>query len=177
MESTNLIRLSKQHPNHAGLYWVNKARTDNTDTRYALKYIKVDNDQAIATDGHRMHIYKLDTVIPDGHYEVVTCNKKEITLLRTDDEITFPDYKRVIPESGNGKVVHINGYPDKIAQSYTTLVRAMEKNTVNYQYYTDIASAGIEWKAEIQNTTGYEPIKLTSENGDYLAVVMPIRMD
>lgn len=58
--------------------------------RYALNRICVIDDEIATTDGHRLHIAKVDKEvlrlnnIDDGLYEIIKNNKTEIHLLKTD---------------------------------------------------------------------------------------------
>lgn len=97
------------HPIFKHLIWAAKARSDD-DTRYVLQGIRVVRDgmmtKVMATDGRRAHVAVFDAGLfdddvdeklpDDGLYEVVTGNKKQITLIENElDKNSYPHVERL----------------------------------------------------------------------------------
>lgn len=93
------ITLDKNHPDLPALRAVCAALSKDA-TRPALTHLLIEDNTAIATDGHRVHLAKLADVFQDGLYRVIKSTKSAFVALPSGDltPSDFPAYKRVIPE-------------------------------------------------------------------------------
>lgn len=93
------ITLDKNHSDLPALRAVCAALSKDA-TRPALTHLLIEDNCAVATDSHRVHIAKLCDTIPDGVYQVVKSTKSAFVALPSGDltPSDFPSYKRVIPE-------------------------------------------------------------------------------
>ena len=79
----------------------------------ALTYIHIDDGIYYTCDGHRLHCFlpdydELPTSfnLPDGEYNLITANKKQIILQSIDEPATYPDINRFLNYRRH------NGIPD-----------------------------------------------------------------
>jgi len=163
-------RITKKNEDYKGIEWVLKARSKEI-TRYNMNFINVKDGEFIATDGHRLHIYKFTVQIEDGNYELINANSDEI-ILEISPNIEYPEWKHIIPSKEPTKIIEIRCYSKNLSVAYTDLVRAVpNENTVNLDYFKDINS--------INNTVIFsvfeknEPIKFVS--GRHRGLIMPMR--
>ena len=65
-----------------------------------ITYLLIEDNHAVATDFHRLHIAPLTRAYPDGLYQVVKSTKSAFVALPSGDltPTDFPSYKRGIPE-------------------------------------------------------------------------------
>jgi DNA polymerase III sliding clamp (beta) subunit (PCNA family) len=166
-----MIRITKQNSDYTGILWVLKARSTE-ESRYHLHYIASKNGELIATDGHRLHIYKPEMIIKDGNYEVITSNKNEI-ILEGVKEIEFPSWEQVFPKGKPSEEIMIECHSKDMGSAYTRLVRKLpEPNTINLKYFEDLLCICDRVTFSIYGEN--EPIKLVS--GKYRGLIMPIRI-
>jgi len=94
-----IITLDKNHPDIQALRAVCAALSKDA-TRPALTHLLIEDNTAVATDSHRVHVAKLCDTIPDGVYQVVKSTKTSFVAIPSTDltPSDFPSYKRVIPE-------------------------------------------------------------------------------
>ena len=138
------------------------------ETRYFMGFLRAEEHWCIATDGRRLHMCPNTFAIPPGSYKVLkrTKTKLEITQVPGDEAGMFPNWHRVIPDAG-------------------TLTRHLEwkaggaKSEIILHHFAAIDSA---YLADLEKETyevGFrDPAKaVTFTTGDFLAVIMPIRID
>ena len=165
------------------LSWVIKAKSKD-ESRYNLQGVYFDGEAFIATDGYRLHYALMDLenipheIYPKekGVYEVVSANKKNITLrLSTDRE--FPDYTQVFPNPRtftNSRKCILG----KTVTPLTTLARNAfslfaDKGCLNLKFLEDLAIDDEEW--EIFFINHRSPV--TFLNCSKLAIIMPVNID
>src|SRR5271157_3872371 len=85
------------------LSWLIKAIGRDEAKNKALAYIHIADGIYYTCDGHRLHCFlpgydELPTSfhLPDGEYNLVTANKKQIILQSIDDPATYPDINRFL---------------------------------------------------------------------------------
>jgi hypothetical protein len=170
-EGMNMNRIIKTNNDYVGILWVIKARSTE-ESRYGLQFITAKDGEIIATDGHRLHIYKTEMVIKNGNYEVISSNKNEI-ILEAIKDIEYPKWEDVFPKDEPTKIIEIKCYSKKVSEAYTSLVRCLPiENTVNLKYFEDLLC--ISNKVTFLIHKKEEPIEFRT--GKYRGLIMPIRM-
>jgi hypothetical protein len=182
-----MITISKSHPDRQGIEYVIRA-LDRDKSRLVLQYILVKKTNvlnAIASDGHRLHMYKnMLPDIPEGLYSYSEIKgSKDIILLPVDKEDTgeYPDCLKTIPRKWKKKV-KVGGanlgrkkayYSGSFEHVVGKVFRALdESESINLNYLSDALVDGEEFDVKIG-----EPLSpILFVNHKYLAVVMPMRM-
>ena len=77
-----------------------------------MHILKTEDGDLVATDDHRCHVYRKNSSLLPGLYEVVKRTKNELilNLVNADNFPDFPDYKRFIPEKS--ETVELTGDND-----------------------------------------------------------------
>lgn len=164
-------RITKANNDYTGILWAIKARSME-ESRYSLQFITAKDGEIIATDGHRLHIYKTEMVIENGNYEVITSNKNEI-ILETVKGVEYPEWENVFLKDEPVKIIEIECYSKRVSEAYTSLVRCLPiENTVNLKYFEDLLC--ISDKVTFLIHKKEEPIEFRT--GKYRGLIMPIRM-
>ena len=80
------------------LSWLIKAIGKDEAKNKALAYIHIADGIYYTCDGHRLHCFLPDYNelpasfnLPDGEYNLVTANKKQIILQSIDEPVTYPN--------------------------------------------------------------------------------------
>lgn len=76
-------------------HWVAKA-TGNDKLNKCFRFVYCDEENLVATDGHRMHVAKNAGGLPAGFYHPKTGDM--VYGIKDRDAPSFPNYKRVIPD-------------------------------------------------------------------------------
>ena len=102
------------------LSWLIKAIVKDETRNKALTYTHIANGIYYTCDGHRLHCFlpdhdELPTSfnLPDGEYNLVTANRKQIILQSIDEPVTYPDINKIL------NYRHCNGIPAYFLQSTT----------------------------------------------------------
>lgn len=129
------ITLDKNHPDLPTLRAVCVALSKDND-RPIIAHLLVEDNTAVATDSHRMHIAPLTRAYPDGLYQVVKSTKSAFVAIPSGDltPTDFPSYKRGIPEkTACGAEVALVG---EINLDLAACIRALpEDRCVNIDYF------------------------------------------
>ena len=85
------------------LSWLIKAIGKDEAKNEALAYVHIADGIYYTCDGHRLHCFLPDYHelpasfnLPDGEYNLVTANKKQIILQSIDEPVTYPDINRFL---------------------------------------------------------------------------------
>lgn len=155
------------------------AALDRKEELYDYKAtLKVEQDRAIATDGHRLHSTGGLIGIEPGCYKVPSRTQNRITL-EPVEEIRFPHLDSVLPDTEGWPSFHVyvEPYPSGggLAEVYTTLVRnCQERLTFDPNYVKD-ALLGCMDECRYDSDTSLGGAVLTGS--DYYALIMPRRMN
>lgn len=165
------------------LKWVAAARSTK-DWSEKIEVVHVEDGQAIATDGRRIHVAKLPTVrepgkaeytiLPDGDYRVLAETRKTITLGLVE-AVDFPDWKRAIPDGEVEKEVDFyvrdkKSVPIKAAE---LIVQCGAAGAVNADFLKPLA--GTSWVARIRKAKSEYSFKAVEfACGDLTAYIMPL---
>lgn len=171
----NDIKVKKQFKD---LLWVLKARSADTIGRITLCYINIDDNGYCCTDGRRLHLHKDKSGLPsgleNGLYDVKV-GKDYIAFHPMEGD--FPSYMDVIPqyESNPIEIDLVFGkqknHSMRNSIALTKISGLLEnESSINYEYIKDLE--GYYWK--VQAGDKYKPIKFV--DGDFLAIVMPLRI-
>lgn len=129
------ITLDKTHPDLPALRAV-CAALGKDKNRPVIAYLLIEDNHAVATDGHRLHIAKLCDTIPDGVYQVVKSTKSAFVALPSGDltPTDFPSYKRAVPEkTACGAEVMLVG---DVHHDLAACIRALPENRyVSIDYF------------------------------------------
>lgn len=145
--------------------WCKKAIGQN-DVRYYLNFLYSDGNRLMGCDGHRLHIFQTIKYKP-GYYD--------LALEKIDDKGTYPNVERVIPKQ-KGREMNlssITGGKVKMVDSKEAI--NVKGAWVNHKYFLEaIAGFNPEEKIRFYNRDAHSALKI--EQGDKLAVVMPMRI-
>jgi len=171
MEKILPFNLRKIHP---GIDWVMRAVAGKKEEREALKCVLYEENTLVACDGKRLHILKddeLSGVFPEpGLYEIIAA--KDNTILRKKEDLEFPKYKQVIPETSKTELkLFIEDDTLSISKAVIRLSRLRLDWGINFDYVKALASDQWELVCDVEKSNGY---KLTA--GNKIAVIMPISM-
>lgn len=162
--STKIIELDKHDKDFAGFKWALKAV--DFDLGYTLsRIISINLDGIVATDGHRLHIYKAEESYPIGIFKILLRQQYHLILAHTKD-VRFPQYKDVIPDYTKFKEFGMSG---NIDLSYPTIIRNMDTDGLSYTYLDDVGSMD---KVYI----GAKGQPIIFEGFNKLAMIMPMRI-
>ena len=166
---TTLITLVHQDLDFHGFKWVLKAITRKMSS-FKLDVIKIENDLIVATDGHRLHIYRTQGLFSAGTYQVLVKTRTKIILEKVFD-VNYPEWRQVLSVKGTPLKLKI-GRIDSVG--YTEIVRTMIQNeTLRFDYFSDLASEMT--KAFIPAASG-EGVTFENFDGSMKALIMPMRV-
>ena len=168
----------------AVLGWVASARIAKDDYRAMMEVVHVEDGQAIATDGRRIHIAKLPMVkepdkiehpiLPDGDYQVLAETKKSIALGRVES-VGYPNWKKVIPTGEIEREVdfYIRDKSKINIMVAELIVQCGAPGAVNAEFLKSFI--GYSWVVKIRKTESeysFKAVQFTS--GDMTAYIMPL---
>lgn len=167
------IIIGKHDPRLEPLLWVARA-VDLKHANPGLQCLYADGENLVGTDGKRLHLYKKNP-LPDGLYQIVKRTKTELRLEKCTFDMTFPDYKKIIPENGPDTVsVDVNGNTDGVYYAaYATIIRKLDvDDTLNYDYLADVLTCDLTFTVNINGKMR----ALYFTGSDRAALVMPMNM-
>jgi len=138
-----MIKLTKNHPNFDGIKWVLGVTSLKGDVRNHIRYTYVKGGDFVKTDGGRLHKYKLKDELGDGFYEVVKNIKSEVVINFVEDQEgwQYLDYKELFnTEEHKIKLKGVCSYNGTCYKAYADVIRALDINTLQYEYMRDILS-------------------------------------
>lgn len=171
--------------------------------REALCMLHIEDGQAIATDGSRLHMAKLPLVevkekdpdsgkmivisngpiLPDGDYHIVKANSKIVQLARIEQQkAPFPTWRKVVPDDAPTSTKNWSSQDIKKLEKFTVsyaeyLNFAGRKHTCNLQFLSDLSFGSYSWTIEIRDTETRHPRMVVFTSGDMKAVIMPMYME
>ena len=175
------IELQKNHPDLAKVRFL-ACVLPKSDLRFHVSHIKVDeNFDGYSTDGARLH-YTGDLQLSPGYYKVHKNTKSKVVIEKVHEldtnEGSFPNVTDIllIPDNPGFDVTL---QPDYNFKTYTKIIRAMEKTTLNYDFVNDLCSTVNDTASVIvpepDNNETCKPVHIV-KNG-YHAVLMPCKID
>lgn len=123
MGNTVLVqKMFKNDSEFDRFHWVLKARSSDILRKPLLGMFISPDHWAVCTDGHRLHMYHIErmTALEPGIYFPVEggINKKLITLERDEENLEYPDYKRILPEGTPEKWISFSTGSDTTVFTY-----------------------------------------------------------
>lgn len=172
MEYGKFIEIEKKDA--AKFMFIGKAVSDD-ETRYFLNFVYRDGKKLIATDGRRIHMMDLGENSYEfkdkTFYRVLKMNTKVVWFVEVIEDMTFPNWERVVPEGDHKKI-----YFDMASGKYNNgnyinvakLIREIPKEcAINFAYLEDLMK-NISWEVHIFEDN--KAIKFVYE--DLTAVIM-----
>ena len=166
---TTLINLAHKDPDFYGFKWVLKAITREMSS-FKLDVLKIEEDLIVATDGHRLHIYRTQGLFSAGIYQVLIKTRTKIILEKVFD-VNYPEWHQVLIPKGTIEEMTIGSID---SPGYTEIVRAMNKeSTLRFDYFSDLAS---EMTKVFIPAAPKEGITFENFDGSMKALIMPMRV-
>lgn len=142
-----VINFNKSDPDIDGVLFCIKAleKTKRGDHAQITTSLYVENGEMVSTDGHRMHVYKLNDPVKEGHYTVL--QKSNVSILLQKQNLSgYPPWKTVFPECMTALIP--NCYFDTIhdvVRSYVKIIRNLPDGIgLNYKYLEDLEGDGYD---------------------------------
>lgn len=153
--------------------WVTSAYRE--DCRYC-EYVKVDGFDLIRTDGHRLHKVTVPNLkLPIGVYSVKTYQRSTDLIFESADDLSFPDYKNVIPDTSsyNASIEYEQEHEKSIFELYSWVCRNLpDESCINFDYFKVVVEASKKWKVFVHSGATYKPIVF--ENNNMYGLIMAI---
>lgn len=143
------------------------------DTRYVLRYIKIENGIAKGTDGHRLHIAK-GVDMDDGLFLPLRMKQSIFLLPDQDNAISkFPDTEKIAPKITDEKSRTIRcDNPDLFAAKLSIKLKQLSNSFIDSRFLRQLYMSGLTWK--FYKSEELSPVLF--ESGEYSAVIMPMRI-
>ena len=133
--STKLIEINSRDKDFEGFKWLLKA-VNFTDAMLK-NIICIEKEQAVATDGHRLHIYSPEESYPAGTFKLLLRQKHFLIFAHTKD-VKFPEYQKVIPDYSKFKEFEISSL---IERNYFLMAQNMEDcGGLRFRYFNDLGT-------------------------------------
>ena len=133
--STKIIELNGHDKDFPGFKWLLKAV--NFEDAMLKNVISIEKDQAIATDGHRLHIYSPFESYPTGTFKILLRQRYFLIFAHTKD-VKFPIYERVIPDYSKFKEFKMSPL---IERNYLVMAKNMEDSGgLRFKYFNDLGN-------------------------------------
>jgi len=153
-----------------GMRFVARAIYKGKD-RPPLRYIYVDGNEAMATDGHRLHIYQPEKDFQDGFYEVYKNTQTMFWLerLAQTEHLKFPEIDWFFPNSFRWEYNLLGASVDG---DYVKLSRRLHRGDgLNYQHFSDM----VKGEPFVAHYAGLgKPVYFT--NHTRYGLIMPFRV-
>lgn len=170
------IILKKERELYNSLSFICKAIPKKSpNTIYALTLMKIKGNEAIGTDGHRLHIAELENLdLNDGLYQV-TKTAKNIVLIKDDSDLRYPNYGQVMPDSEGRECFYFSHDKKTLEFSLSKLLGQLFNigSLLNYKFIEDLCEVD-SWTAWYSDKP-LSPVLFT--NCNHKAVIMPMRQD
>lgn len=181
--------IDRGQPDFFGLRWAIRAvYTEAKPIRYALDRLLIEDGLAIATDGHRMHIYPLQDAagVAEGLYFIDRNTADQIILNKCDGTPPWPpDWRRAWPAHRDYQIIESNeSFSDYHDDLFRLIIRALGEDTgLSIKYFLDatepVTPVHTRWTAFVYSTArtypSLDPNDMVALQGadDRLAIMMP----
>ena len=134
------------NPDIEGIHFCIRAlkKQAKTDKRPHIRHLFVKDNLMVATDGSRLHEYRLKAKIPDGFYSVVLKHKKHIVLAHEPDinMDLYPKWEEILPTEDQFNIDSKEIRDVIVTDDRTNLTLYQLNNMadfpVNYKYIEDM---------------------------------------
>ncbi len=125
---------------------------DKKHSKSELRYVYVTEEEVVATDGHRLHVYTPEvSVMEPGYYEIIKQTKTTLQLIKVTSDAygklgEYPDFKCMIPEASYIRefiTKRNSGEEIEVVGKYAEVIRAFTDNTVDWDYFNDANCLGM----------------------------------
>lgn len=165
------------------LSWLLKAIGKDETKNKALTYVYIADGIYYSCDGHRLHCYLPDYDqlpvsfnLPDGEYNLVTANRKQIILQSVDKPATYPDMNKFLNYRRNNGIdpyyLKSTSSPDLSLFNYHIVSSTGQCFNLDY-----IRDAAFEGKIIFDRTCIGKESAIVFGSEDQFAMVMPMRLD
>lgn len=137
-----------------------KHKSDN------IKHIYADQDNIVGTDGFRLHLIANEGLLDPGFHQIIKKTKTELQLLKINDNLQYPDYKRLFKDEY--QTIDFKKTSDHLR--FAQVIRSLTDQTIDFNYFMDVEPMNMVEFYAADN----DPIYLT--NNEYRkALIMPVR--
>ena len=177
IKEIKMINTTKQEQLNQDLYWLTSALSKSkSDLRPHIVNTYVRDNKMLATDGNRLHEITIDREVyvnvKDGFYSVAKRTKTNMILSYSTthhvDDYQYPDCEDLLKRP-EGKSFVVMQHENDSSQAMAKIIRAMDDNSINYNYLNDVLSDENAWDVTIKD----HKHPLHFENGNKKAIVMP----
>lgn len=172
-----MIEFKKSHPSFEAIHWLTAPLVKPVDGRWHLNHLRVESNQAVATDGRRMHLSKAVS-LEDGFYRVLNRTKAKVTLFRIcsldSSEANYPEYDQLVSvPDGEGHRIVCPGAEFPADATHAKLIRLLPDNRcVQFRYIAEVITV-MDDDCEVFPPGDCGLIHFVQDN--YHAVIMPAR--
>jgi len=158
-------------------------RVFKDDERFHTNHICIEDGNAIATDGCRLHLWS-KCPFDEGYYRVIKNTKSELILLPIEDENKgwYPEWKDLIPSREPNNEFDLLFNLEESAKVIGLVNKAISKERIiDYRFLLDICEVtdGDYYVSIFNNEDGItnELIVIRDKaNNELLALIMPIKI-
>ena len=154
------VEIDRYNPLLEAVRFVSKARAKDS-SRYAIQYVKIEEDMLLATDGHRLHIAHVKHPWEPGFYEVLKNNQTKMLLLRVDTDLKFPTWQDVIPRHNTYmEFLTYGGWGSAHVEHYAAAL-GKHNIVIHHDYLVDALGTRQDWRLFYGSEVG-RPIRLVA---------------
>jgi len=119
------------------LNFILSLKKDKRETRRHIKFVYVDNNNIVSTNGHELRAVKNDYCFHSGFYETLKKTKSEIVLQKIADaeKNCFPDYEKMINSEG---IPFIKNVIENAESSFSLAYAYLSKDMLNFDKFVNI---------------------------------------
>ena len=172
-----MIKIEKHEKDFQAVKWVLRARSVNNTFKPFYTCLFSDGENVVCTDGQRLHMIKPVREVPAGLYDVISTTK-EIVLVESKVDNSFPDYKQVL-YGGKEKPEPLSGW-NTLHGGAETLFDIMSKDVcLNPKHIEDVCKdcgklTVISFESKI---TRLLSIRITNDFGTAIVATIPTKKE
>ena len=120
------------------LSWTLKARATKKEKRDNLERLLIDENFAVCTNGHRLHMAELMAEYEPGVYDVIAANAKMIIIEPCKDkDVIYPKYERIFSQWNPKLKRAYNGTDNGKYLFSHDIFTKLESRPINIDYLND----------------------------------------
>ena len=141
---------------------------DKEDFRPHVKYLRVEDNTLVGTNGGRLHAYKLERELPDGWYKALESTKRYAAIYHdVSIQGDYPKWQDLLPDPESidwTKAFFID--PDKALDAAVYKINTKLDKCVNIGFVKDL---GASFQVDINSDD-----RIYAESGNLQAIIMPM---